>query len=219
MQKVTSVENAFSKELPTNLFWITTLDNDGNLHITVSSGIALISQNPWLVATAIRDHTSAHKNILEQKEFVISYPSKKMAEQTALFGDAGLSARKVTKREFSKLNLARGRSVITPILSDAVSNLECRLFQLWRPGDSTVCVGRVMEAHEHQSRAMQRMYGRTPQTIEVCDAQTGVCATFDTSSMPGGVLAPKPEAVAAPLRTAHSDTVIDNLRKMMAKSW
>jgi flavin reductase (DIM6/NTAB) family NADH-FMN oxidoreductase RutF len=105
----------------------------------------IASGSPLLYAVAIHRRQYTAQLIRETHEFVVAAPSAAMAAATLYCGTH--SGRDGDKIGPSGLRLIPAAEIETPLLEDAVYNLECKLYREFETGDHILFVGEVVAAH------------------------------------------------------------------------
>ena len=93
--------------------------------------------------------------IRQNREFVIAYPSKAMAQETLYAGTT--HGHDIDKGKISGLQFESASQVDVPLLSDAVANFECRLVTEYRPGNCPLVVGEVIASHVNTDESITRL--------------------------------------------------------------
>ena len=89
-------------------------------------------------------------------EFVISFPSREMAEDALFFGSH--SGREVDKLKERGTATEPASEVATVLLSDAVANFECEVASELETGDHVLIVGRIVASHVNADASVRRLY-------------------------------------------------------------
>jgi len=104
----------------------------------------------------IDDGAYTHELIKKTKEFVVAFPNEKMAEEVLFVGTRhGQSCDKIAG---SGLRVQKAGKVKAPLMADAVANFECKLVDIYRPGDCPLIIGEVVAAHENINAGVKRLY-------------------------------------------------------------
>ncbi len=118
--------------------------------------VAIASSEPVMFVLGIDEQACTYQNIIETKEFVVSFPSEKMAKETLFAGSVhGYSRDKIKE---TGLKIQDAEVVNAPLLVDAVANFECKLVEITKPGDCPLIVGEVVAAWENSNKKLKRLY-------------------------------------------------------------
>jgi len=109
--------------------------------VMAADWVVVLSAKPFLVGVAVSPKRFTHSLIERYGEFVISVPSIEMVRDVWIVG----SESGPEKLKKTKLTLIPGRSVKTPIIKEALANLECRVVDRRVYGDHTLFVGEVLD--------------------------------------------------------------------------
>jgi flavin reductase (DIM6/NTAB) family NADH-FMN oxidoreductase RutF len=156
MQKRTSIENATARKYPEPVVLVTTHDPKGSDNVMAVGWTTTVSYKPRMLLVAIDDAAYTYELIRKTKEFVVAFPSEKMAEATLYAGTH--HGRKTNKIRNAGLAVQKAWKVRAPLVRDAVANFECKLVEITRPGDCPMIVGRVVAAHENKDGKVKRLY-------------------------------------------------------------
>lgn len=156
MQVETPYARAVTRKYPEQVV-IAIAKDAGGKHNPITLGWTMItSGNPPMMAFAVGLTRYSVEAIRHAKEFVISFPSAAMAEDTLFFGTkSGRDTDKLAVRGTKTQPAAKTDSVL---LSDAVANFECVLESEFQTGDHIVFVGRIIAAHENEDKTIRRLY-------------------------------------------------------------
>jgi flavin reductase (DIM6/NTAB) family NADH-FMN oxidoreductase RutF len=156
MQTPVTFEKANSKVYPVPVAIAIAKDSEGKYNPVTLGWVTETSVSPRMYSIAINRSNYSLEVIQSTKEFVLAFPSVNMAEETLFFGTC--SGR--DKDKFSKVKLATepARNVDSLLLTDAVSNFECKLISEHPSGDHVILVGEVVGAYMNADPAVERLY-------------------------------------------------------------
>lgn len=160
MQKITDINGAWSRKYPEQVVLAITTNPEGRINIMAIGWVCLVSDDPPMFLVGIDDGAYTLELIRQSKEFVISYPSQAMAQQTLYAGT--VHGHHEDKGKNSGLVFAPGKEIAVPILADAVANFECRLVTEYRPGNCPLVVGEVVTSHVNTDPAIARLVNWGP---------------------------------------------------------
>ncbi|MCX7705065.1 MAG: flavin reductase family protein [bacterium] len=156
MQRKVDVEKALVRKYPEQVVLVTTKNKAGKDNVMAVGWVAIASGEPVMFVLGIDEQACTYQNIIETKEFVVSFPSEKMAKQTLFAGSVhGYNRDKIKE---SGLRIQQGSIVNAPILIDSVANFECKLVEITKPGDCPLIVGEVVCAWENTNKNLKRLY-------------------------------------------------------------
>ncbi|MCM8817286.1 MAG: flavin reductase family protein [Candidatus Omnitrophica bacterium] len=156
MQKQTDIEKALLRKYPEQVVLVTTRNKEGKNNVMAVGWVAMASSEPVMFVLGIDEQACTYQNIIETKEFVVSFPSEKMAKETLFAGSVhGYNRDKIKE---AGLKVQNAEIVNAPILVDAVANFECRLVEITKPGDCPLIVGEVVAAWENSNKKLKRLY-------------------------------------------------------------
>ena len=155
MQKNASLADAWLRKYPEQVVLVLTRHSDGRINLMAVGWIAIVSDDPGMFMIGIDDQAFTLELIRQNKEFVIAYPAKDMAEVTRFVGT--VHGHNIDKGRESGLVFAGADTVNVPILSDAVANFECKLVAEYRPGNCPLIVGEITACHVNSDPAVQRL--------------------------------------------------------------
>ncbi len=156
MQKRTETKEALGRKYPESVVLVTTRAPDGRPNVMAVGWVSLASETPAMFVLGIDDSARTYALIRKTREFVVAFPSERMAKETLFAGTH--SGRDTNKFAATGLAMSAGAKVRAPLLSDAVANFECRLAAVTKPGDCPLVVGKVVAAHVHAARSLKRLY-------------------------------------------------------------
>ncbi|MGB9642591.1 MAG: flavin reductase family protein [Candidatus Ratteibacteria bacterium] len=156
MQKPADIEKALLRKYPEQVVLVTTQNKQGKNNVMAVGWVTIASSEPAMFVLGIDEGACTYQNILETKQFVVSFPSEKMAKETLFAGSVhGYSRDKIQE---SGLKTQKATIVNAPILIDAVANFECELVEITKPGDCPLVVGKVVNAWENTDEELKRLY-------------------------------------------------------------
>lgn len=130
---------------------VTTKDKTGRMHgITVSS-FCSVSLNPPLILVCIDKQTGSHRAFGEIETFVVNILREDQQHYSDLF--ASQLSDKFDETEYTET--ADG----TPILKDALVNMECRLVNSHDNGDHTIFVGEITKSYVTDGKPLIYFHG------------------------------------------------------------
>ena len=86
MQKPAKIEEAWGRKYPEQVVLAVTKAPDGRINAMAIGWVCIVSDDPPMFLLGIDDPAFTLELIRNNKEFVIAYPSKDMAEETLFFG-------------------------------------------------------------------------------------------------------------------------------------
>jgi len=111
------------------------------VNVMAADWVTVLSAKPFLVGVAVSPKRFTHSLIEKYGEFVISVPSVEMIRDVWVVGSES-GPGKLSKTKFT---LIPGKSVKTPVIREALANLECRVVDERVYGDHTLFVGEVVD--------------------------------------------------------------------------
>ncbi|MEM4487869.1 MAG: flavin reductase family protein [Desulfurococcaceae archaeon] len=125
---------------PLRTYLIVSGNKDEEVDVMAADWVTVVSVEPFLVAVSIAPTRYTFKLIKKYKEFVISVPSIHMLSDVWITGtEHGPEKIKKTKLEF-----VPGSKVGTPLISNALANLECKVIGEHPYGDHVLFIGEVI---------------------------------------------------------------------------
>ena len=92
------------------------------------------------------------------KEFLVAFPNEEMGKEVLAAGSKhGRGCDKIAE---SGLKTQPASVVKAPLVADAVANFECKLVDIYRPGDCPLIIGEVVVGHEHINAGIKRLSTR-----------------------------------------------------------
>jgi len=110
----------------------------------IASWVSQVSYEPLLLVAAVHPSRYSHGLIEQSGCFALHVPAKRQADFLRRFKgpDPG--------RKFEGLAWRRGKTGC-PVIGDCLAWFECRVQQIYRPGNHTLFVGEVVAAGENGS--------------------------------------------------------------------
>ena len=156
MQKKSNISKALKRKYPEQVVLVTTKKPDGGANVMAVGWVAIASGEPLMFMLGIDDGAYTHELIKKTKEFVVAFPNEKMAKEVLFVGTR--HGRNCDKIAQSGLRVQKADKVKAPLLADAVANFECKLVDIYRPGDCPLIIGKVLAAHENVRPEVKRLY-------------------------------------------------------------
>ena len=155
MQKEVPFSETKNARYPKGIFIAIAKDADGKCNPVTVGSVMYASAGPHMFAVSLfpTHHTTAA--IRHSGEFVIALPSEHQAEETMLYGTR--SGRDTDKFALTKAKTESAHKIDCVLLSDAVSNYECRLVDEVKIGDHIVFAGEVVCSHVNET-PLRRLY-------------------------------------------------------------
>lgn len=156
MQKKISISKAIARKYPEQVVLVTTAKPKGGANVMAVGWVAIASSEPLMFVLAIDDGAYTYELIKKTKEFVVAFPNEDMAKEVLLAGSKhGHGCDKMTE---SGLQTQSASSVKAPLIADAVANFECKLVDIYQPGDCPLIIGKVVAGHENIKAGIKRLY-------------------------------------------------------------
>ena len=155
MQKQSSINEAWDRKYPEQVVLAVTKSKDGRINLMAIGWVCIVSDEPPMFLLGIDDPAYTLELIRESKEFVIAYPSQKMAKETLYCGTT--HGHNIDKGKISGLKFESASTVDVPLLADAVANFECRLVTEYRPGNCPLVVGQVVASSVNTDNSILRL--------------------------------------------------------------
>jgi flavin reductase (DIM6/NTAB) family NADH-FMN oxidoreductase RutF len=153
---------------PMRHFLITCGEVQGPANIVAVSFCWPVSKNPSLIACALGQNSYSRKLIEATGEFVVNVPPKKLKKEIYFCGYH--SGYQVDKFKATGLTPLPGRKVRTPIISECLAHMECRLRNQVETGDKILFIGEVVEAYADEELAKRKIkieyaWGNFPEKV------------------------------------------------------
>ena len=155
MQIQRSITEAWDRKYPEQVVLAITKSKDGRINVMAIGWVCIVSDEPPMFLIGVDDPAFTLELIRQNREFVIAYPAKNMADETLYFGT--VHGHNLDKGKESKLAFEPGKVVNVPLLSDAVANFECRLVTEYRPGNCPLIVGEVVASAVNSDDSVTRL--------------------------------------------------------------
>jgi len=121
---------------------VTSLDMKGRPNAMGIAWVTRTSFDPFLIMISIDKRRYSHEGILNNKEFVLNYPSEDQAEAAWICGTK--SGRDEDKIKLAGLTLADSNAVKVPTIDGVTVAFECKVIDQFETGDHTVFIGQVV---------------------------------------------------------------------------
>jgi flavin reductase (DIM6/NTAB) family NADH-FMN oxidoreductase RutF len=163
MQKRADPNEALLRKYPEQVVLVTTRGTDGKANVMAVGWVAIASSVPPMFVLGIDEDAYTYKLLTETREFVVAFPSERMARETLFAGSH--SGRDKDKFAEAGIRTEPAALVKAPLVADAVANFECALVEVTKPGDCPLVVGRVLAAHANADASLGRLYstGKAPE--------------------------------------------------------
>lgn len=156
MQKPVSFKEAYSRAYPLPVAIAIAKDRKGKYNPITLGWVTQTSVKPCMFSIAISRANYSLEAIRFAREFVLAFPSADMAEEALFFGSC--SGRDTDKLSRVKLATEPARCIDSLLLSDAVSNFECKLVSEHLAGDHVILVGEVVGIYMNADPSVERLY-------------------------------------------------------------
>ncbi|MFN2156491.1 MAG: flavin reductase family protein [Anaerolineae bacterium] len=147
------VVDALKHKYPEWIDLVVSRSSDGRVNVMPVGWSTIVSGSPHLYMVAINTGHYTAELIEDSGEFVVAAPGAAMAHAVYLCG--AYSGRDRDKVALAKLELIPAAEIETPLLKDAVYNLECRLHSQVVAGDHTLFIGEIVAAHLNQEAGLR----------------------------------------------------------------
>jgi flavin reductase (DIM6/NTAB) family NADH-FMN oxidoreductase RutF len=160
MQKKVNIEKAIRRKYPEQVVLVTTVKPNGGTNVMAVGWVAIASSEPLMFMLGIDDGAFTYELIRKNREFVVAFPHDGMAAEVLFAGSRhGHDCDKISK---CGIKVSKAAKIKAPLLTDAVANFECKLVDIYRPGDCPLVIGRVIAAHENVRAGLKRLYTVAP---------------------------------------------------------
>jgi flavin reductase (DIM6/NTAB) family NADH-FMN oxidoreductase RutF len=149
------VVDALKRKYPEWIDLVVSRSSEGQVNVMPVGWSTIASGSPHLYAVAINAGHYTAELIQSSGEFVVAAPSAAMAQ--AVYFCGAYSGRDRDKVALAKLELVPAEMIETPLLRDAVYNLECRLYSQVPAGDHILFIGQVVAAHVNEQAGPRLM--------------------------------------------------------------
>lgn len=113
------------------------------VNVMAADWVTVVSANPFMVAVAIAPTRYTYKLVEKYGEFVISVPGVENLGDVWIVG----TEHGPEKLKKTRLQLVPARRVGTPIIANALANLECKVVGKHHYGDHVLYIGEVLAYH------------------------------------------------------------------------
>jgi flavin reductase (DIM6/NTAB) family NADH-FMN oxidoreductase RutF len=113
------------------------------VNIMAADWVTIASSNPFTIAVAIAPIRYTYKLVKKYNEFVVAVPNLDMLSDVSIAG----SKHGPEKLKKMRLKLTSASKVKTPIIENALANLECKVIGEHPYGDYSLFVGEVVAYH------------------------------------------------------------------------
>ena len=128
---------------PTPVFVVGTYDSGGKANVMTAAWGGICCSRPPCVAISLRKATYTYGNIVEQKAFTISIPSRDYVKEADYFGIA--SGRDCDKFAATGLTPVKSNLVHAPYVKEFPFVVECRLLHTFEIGLHTQFIGEIID--------------------------------------------------------------------------
>lgn len=125
-------------------------------HGMTANAVSSVSLDPPLVLCCVTRTARLHAAIMASDGFAVSVLADEHAELARYFAD---KRRPEGAAQFAGGQWSTSRSLGAPVLSGALSWLECRLAGVYKGGDHSICLGEVLSAGRGTERPALVFYG------------------------------------------------------------
>jgi flavin reductase (DIM6/NTAB) family NADH-FMN oxidoreductase RutF len=155
MQKEVPFAIALESRFPEQVAIAVVRDPQGRYNPITLGWVTPVSLQPPLLAMAVGRERYTVEALRLSREFVLAFPSEAQAEAAKYFGSH--SGRDSHKLAAVKCENERAHKVDSRLLTEAVSNFECKLVREVEAGDHILFIGEVVACHVHANPA-SRLY-------------------------------------------------------------
>lgn len=135
---------------PMRTYLIVSGSIDDEVNVMAADWLTVISANPFLLAVAIAPTRYTYKLVEMHGEFVVSVPSVDMLRDVWVVGsEHGPAKLSKTSFEFGKASRVK-----TPIIKNALANLECKVINKHLYGDHALFIGEVV-SYQYKEEAFR----------------------------------------------------------------
>lgn len=149
MKKAT-IKAAIDTKYPEGVVLISCVNKNGKINFTPISWATNVSFKPrcWVLCMH-KDHFST-KAILETREFVLCFPSKKQAKDVSYCGS--VSGWDVDKTKKCRFKLLKAKEIKAPLIENSVACFECKLIEKLKTLDYMIFIGKVLNAYTSKEK-------------------------------------------------------------------
>ena len=145
MLEQVSAGEALQKKYPESVACAVCADAEGNPNIIPLGWFMQTSFEPPMCAISVGHTRYSHELIEDRGEFVAAFPAEGFEEDVLYCGTR--SGRDVDKFAETSFTPAESDAVESPLIAEAVANLECRVDDALETGDHTIFTGKIVAAH------------------------------------------------------------------------
>ncbi len=156
MQVIAPYDQAIARKYPEPVAIAIAKDAQGRYNPITLSWAMCTSHEPPMMAISIGLTRHSLQALRQAREFVLSFPSSRMASETLLFGTK--SGRDLDKLAAGETKTQPASVIDGVLLADAAANFECRVVSETDTGDHVVFVGEVVAAHVNEDSEVRRLY-------------------------------------------------------------
>jgi flavin reductase (DIM6/NTAB) family NADH-FMN oxidoreductase RutF len=156
MQNQVSPSEAMLRKYPEQVVIGIAKDPQGKPNPIALGWTMITSRQPPMMAVSIGKTRYSLEAFQQAGEFVISFPSRAMAEETLYFGNE--SGREHDKLAEKGTATQPAEEIDSVLLTDAVANFELKLSGEMETGDHVIFAGEIVAAHVHADDTLQRLY-------------------------------------------------------------
>ncbi len=128
---------AISK-MPFGIYVLTTADKE-KINGMIASWVSMISYDPPLIMAAIHPNRYSHKLLEKSGSFVLNILSQDQKDFLSRFKGPDPMGK------FTGIDYRAGQTG-SPILSDCIGYLECKVVERYKPGNHTLFIGEIIDA-------------------------------------------------------------------------
>lgn len=113
--------------------------------MTATSWVTPLSISPPMLAISLPNSSLTFELILHSKEFVVAVPHEDLKDAILLCIAA--SGRHINKFFESKLTQKQADFISAPLITEALANIECKVWSIQTCGINSLVVGEVLKTH------------------------------------------------------------------------
>lgn len=145
-----SVDEAFGAYKPENCVFVISIDKNNRPSGMVASWHMKCSREPALLAVCLSKNGYTHKLIQHSKEFVVAVPNKELEQDVLYFGST--HGNKINKFKETGIEIAKAKSVKSPLIKKATINFECALEKEVDAGDHIIFIGKILNIYINRDK-------------------------------------------------------------------
>jgi flavin reductase (DIM6/NTAB) family NADH-FMN oxidoreductase RutF len=111
----------------------------------IASWVSMISYDPQLIMAAIHPNRYSHKLLEKSGCFTLNILSKDQKDFLSRFKGPD------PKAKFDGIDYRKGKTG-SPVLSDCIGYLECKIVEQYEPGNHTLFIGKIIDAESLQDQ-------------------------------------------------------------------